>query len=75
MISSHFVSCLSLLREIKCTKMYQSVSSRGWYRFGIEYLIKKIDKTGSAKRQSGYGHLRSVRGPKQYLAILEISNS
>ena len=36
-------------------------SDRGWTRGGLNYLLSKIDNTGSFHRQSGSGRPRTAR--------------
>ena len=36
-------------------------AGKNWTRVGIEYLIKKVDTTGSHERVKGSGRPRSVR--------------
>ena len=42
-----------------------------WTKSGLEYLLAKIDETGSVERAEGSGRPRSVRTPENVALVLE----
>ena len=56
-----YYKVFSFWETLWCKKIIPTCLSRSWSRSGVEYVIRKIDKTGSTQRQVCSGRPRSVR--------------
>ena len=57
------------------SKLLNEFPDRDWTKGGLDYLLAKIDATGSAKRRAGSGHPRSVRIPENIEVVRTLSAS
>ena len=53
-------------------KLLAEFPDKGWTRSGLEYLIRKIDATGSHKRVDGSGRPRSARTEDNIESVEEL---
>ena len=71
----HLIKVLRQDKRYSSRRFLKKFPNRNWTRRGLDELIKKIDSSGSVKRATGSGRVRTVRSDEAVAEVADLIQS